>query len=131
MHLPIRVDATLKTPLYRQLVDAVAEHIVDGSLVDGVQLPSVRELAMELRINPNTVARAYRELENEGFVSSHQGKGVFVSYTPALQSSFLPTRVEAALAAVVEAAQDTDTPADAVLAELQRLFLLHSRKDPS
>ena len=131
MYLQIRVDATLKTPLYRQLVDAVAERILDGSLADGVQLPSVRELAMELRINPNTVARAYRELENDGFVTSQRGKGVFVSFSPASSETPLPADLQLALAKIVEIAERTDTSPDEVVTELNRLFLVHSRKDPS
>ncbi|MCP5114946.1 MAG: GntR family transcriptional regulator [bacterium] len=53
--------------------------ILDGSLAAGSRLPSVREMAMELRINPNTVARAYREVEHAGLVTTEAGKGVFVA----------------------------------------------------
>lgn len=65
-------------PIFRQIVDGIALKIAYGDLVPGSRLPSVRGLAMELTINPNTVARAYTELISEGLIESIRGVGVFV-----------------------------------------------------
>ena len=64
-------------PIYEQLKERLRRLILSGALCEGERLPSVRELAAELAINPNTIMRAYRELETEGFVYSVQGKGTF------------------------------------------------------
>lgn len=64
--------------MYRQIIDRVTEGIAAGSLRAGDQLPTVRQLAVDLAINPNTVIRAYRELELLGITESHQGSGTFV-----------------------------------------------------
>ena len=64
-------------PIYEQLKERLRQLILSGAIREGERLPSVRELAAELAINPNTIMRAYRELEAEGFVYSVQGKGTF------------------------------------------------------
>ena len=69
-------------PIYSQIVDSFRERIAAGILQPGDKLPSVRELAAELAINPNTIQRAYRELEAAGWVSSQPGKGCFVTGIP-------------------------------------------------
>src|SRR6266702_7254279 len=66
-------------PVYRQLIDQVRGGIASGSLSAGDQLPTVRQLAVDLAINPNTVMRAYRELELGGLLETHQGTGTFIS----------------------------------------------------
>ena len=131
MHLKIHIDATLKTPLYRQLVNALVEQIQNGGLKNGAQLPSVRELALELRINPNTVARSYRELENQGFASSHPGKGVFVQFSPDTEDAVLPAELERALQELIETAHRLDVPLDVLPTELRRRSLLRSRQGDS
>ena len=65
-------------PIYEQLVRRLRDQILAGVLLPGEKLPSVRQLAGELTINPNTISRAYRVLEQEGWVESIPGKGVFV-----------------------------------------------------
>ncbi len=69
-------------PIYTQICDGFREQIRTGILQPGEKLPSVRELAMELTINPNTIQRAYRELEMQGWIASVPGKGSFVCGTP-------------------------------------------------
>ena len=69
-------------PIYVQIADGIREQIVTGILMQGDRLPSVRELATELTINPNTIQRAYRELETQGWITSVGGKGCFVSGVP-------------------------------------------------
>ena len=66
-------------PVYRQIVDQVRGAVAIGSLSPGDQLPTVRQLAVDLEINPNTVVRAYRELEYDGLLETHQGTGTFIS----------------------------------------------------
>lgn len=65
-------------PLYAQLTDKIRQQISGGVLVQGDKLPSVRELAVELSINPNTIQRAYSQLETEGYVYTVSGRGTFV-----------------------------------------------------
>lgn len=66
-------------PIYLQLMEQVKHAIETGALKPGEQLPSIRPLAEELVVNPNTVAKAYRELEHEGVIELRQGAGAFVS----------------------------------------------------
>jgi GntR family transcriptional regulator len=66
-------------PVYRQIIDQVRGGVASGSLKPGDQLPTVRQLAVDLAINPNTVVRAYRELELGGLLETHQGTGTFIS----------------------------------------------------
>jgi len=73
------IDLHSGMPVYRQLIDQVRSGIASGSLTAGDQLPTVRQLAVDLAINPNTVMRAYRELELGGLLETHQGTGTFIS----------------------------------------------------
>jgi GntR family transcriptional regulator len=74
-----RLSPTSGTPLYLQLVERLKHAIATGAIRAGEQLPSVRKMAEDLLINPNTVMRAYRDLEGEGLVELRHGSGVFVS----------------------------------------------------
>ena len=65
-------------PIYEQVKDSLRHLIVSGAWGENYKLPSVRELASDLAINPNTIQRAYRELENEGYICSIPGKGSFI-----------------------------------------------------
>lgn len=73
------IDLHSGVPVYRQLIDQVRGGIASGSLTAGDQLPTVRQLAVDLEINPNTVMRAYRELELGGLLETHQGTGTFIA----------------------------------------------------
>lgn len=77
--MQIHVSDSDGTPFYQQVATQIRFLVASGRLEDGEQLPPVRKLAEQLLINPNTVARAYRELEAEGIVASKRGAGVFVS----------------------------------------------------
>jgi GntR family transcriptional regulator len=72
------LDPALPTPLYAQLAERLRAAIATGDLVPGEALPSVRQLAVKLRLNPGTVVQAYRELERAGLVELRQGSGTFV-----------------------------------------------------
>src|ERR1700739_2480882 len=74
-----RLDLHSGVPVYRQIVDQVRGAVASGALAVGDQLPTVRQLAVDLSINPNTVVRAYRELELSGLLESNQGTGTFIS----------------------------------------------------
>jgi GntR family transcriptional regulator len=74
-----RLDVQSGVPVYRQIIDQVMGGIAAGALVAGHQLPTVRQLAVDLSINPNTVLRAYRELEIRGILDTQQGTGTFIS----------------------------------------------------
>lgn len=77
--IPFRLDAASGVPFYRQIIDQVLLAVGDGRLAAGTQLPTVRQLAVDLSINLNTVARAYREMEIRGIVETQQGTGTFVA----------------------------------------------------
>lgn len=66
--------------IHRQIQDQIRQHIATGRLRPGEQLPTVREVAVELAVNPNAVRQAYAELEHEGFLTSAEGSGTFVAW---------------------------------------------------
>jgi GntR family transcriptional regulator len=74
-----RLDLKSGVPVYRQLIDQVMGGKASGALMPGDQLPTVRQVAVDLSINPNTVARAYREMEIRGVLETQQGTGTFIS----------------------------------------------------
>ncbi|TCP29159.1 GntR family transcriptional regulator [Scopulibacillus darangshiensis] len=76
------LDLRSRKPIYEQLVDKFKELIINDVLQIGEQLPSVRTLAGQLTINPNTIQKAYRELEMQGYIYSIKGKGSFVNESP-------------------------------------------------
>jgi GntR family transcriptional regulator len=75
-----RLDPQSGVPVYRQIIDQVMGGMAAGTLDGGHQLPTVRQVAVDLAINPNTVVRAYRELEIRGVLETQQGTGTFISY---------------------------------------------------
>lgn len=77
--MEFQVDPTSRIAIYRQLMDQIRQAIARGRLRQGSRLPSVRVLSRELVVNPNTIARAYTELEREGVLNTRQGLGVFVA----------------------------------------------------
>lgn len=74
-----RLDGHSGVPVYRQLIDQVQAAVASGALATGDQLPTVRQVAVDLAINPNTVSRAYREMEIRGMLDTQQGTGTFVA----------------------------------------------------
>jgi GntR family transcriptional regulator len=75
----LRLDATSGVPVYRQIIDQVTGGVASGALRAGDQLPTVRQVSVDLAINPNTVMRAYREMEIRGILETQQGTGTFIS----------------------------------------------------
>jgi GntR family transcriptional regulator len=77
-----RLDTHSGVPVYRQLIDQVQAAIATSALRAGDQLPTVRRVAVDLAINPNTVSRGYREMELRGILDTQQGTGTFVADNP-------------------------------------------------
>jgi len=81
-----RLDQHSGVPVYRQLIDQVLAATATGVLRAGDQLPTIRGVAVELAINPNTVSRAYREMELRGILDTQQGTGTFIAEKPVKRS---------------------------------------------
>jgi GntR family transcriptional regulator len=79
MGFDLQIASGSGSPIFRQIVDQVRLAVVTGKLLAGAQLPSVRALAEQLVVNPNTIAKAYNELSREGIIDTQQGRGVFVA----------------------------------------------------
>ena len=77
--MELRVDLESGVPLYMQLVDRIKQMVISGQLQPGQQLPTIRQLAADLRINYNTVGRAYSILDEEGVISTQQGRGTYIT----------------------------------------------------
>jgi GntR family transcriptional regulator len=77
--ITFRLDPQSGVPMYRQIQDQILFGIASGELLAGEQLPTVRALAVELAVNPNTVIKAYSELERDGILTTEQGTGTFIS----------------------------------------------------
>ena len=105
-------------PIYLQLMEQVKHAIETGALRPGEQLPGIRPLAEELVINPNTVAKAYRELEHEGVIELRHGAGAFVAAAPAKQQTDSMRAGQAVVASAVERLRERGLGDD----EIRRLF---------
>lgn len=80
--MELRIDPDSAVPIYLQIVLSVKHQVATGRLKPGEQLPTVRELATDLRINPNTVARAYDQLDLDNVITTQQGRGTYVRERP-------------------------------------------------
>jgi GntR family transcriptional regulator len=80
------LDMASGVPVYRQIMDQVAHGLAAGALKPGDQLPTVRQMAVDLAVNPNTVVRAYRELELRGVLDTQHGTGTFIAQRKAKRS---------------------------------------------
>lgn len=76
--MQVKIDLLSKIPIYVQIIDQVKHMIATGALTPDDQLPTVRQLAADLRVNFNTIARAYRMLDEEGLISTQHGRGTFI-----------------------------------------------------
>ena len=112
-----RVNSSSGTPIYLQLMEQVKHAIEIGALRAGEQLPTLRKLAVELVINPNTVVRAYRELEHEGIVDIRHGAGAFVS-----QAASGRTKISRRAQSVMQSAVDRLAAAGLTEDEIRRLM---------
>ena len=97
----VHLDYRDARPIYAQLISGFQEQILSGVLRAGDKLPSVRELAGQLAINPNTIQRAYRELEQGGWIATVAGKGCFVCEIPRKEEQDLLARFDKAVEALL------------------------------
>jgi GntR family transcriptional regulator len=82
-----QLDLATGVPAYRQIIDQIHAALASGRLSPGHQLPTVRQMAVDLAINPNTVIRAYRELEIRGVLTTQQGTGTFIADLPLAENT--------------------------------------------
>lgn len=86
-NLDLKLDFRSGLPIYTQIVEQIRHMLASGELKPGEQLPTVRQLATDLRVNFNTIARAYRLLDEAGLISTQQGRGTYIWETPSPESS--------------------------------------------
>lgn len=107
-------------PIFRQLVDEIRIQIACGDLPVGAKLPSVRGLAMQLTVNPNTVAKAYNELTSQGLLESRKGLGIYVAeLRQRLNKDEQQKQLQEAIAAFVNNVAYLEFPTDEVLQEVK------------
>jgi len=125
----LTVDANDNRPLYQQIVDGVKALIARGDLREGMTLPSVRQVAGDLGVNLNTIAVAYRQLQDEGFLTVRHGSGAVVSSRRArsVEEDQLLKRLRTALTELILAGLNDREIAAAVR---QQLELLRQKGDP-
>lgn len=101
----INIDARSSKPIFEQVVDKIKENILMGGLKPGEKMPSIRELSKMLTINPNTVSKAYAELERQKLIETISGKGTFVSanYKPKVDEDRLQKLMATLKDAIIEA----------------------------
>jgi len=126
MSLIVQIVPGSPAPIYRQIVDQVCAAVAAGRLGENEALPSVRALADEILVNPNTVAKAYAELSRVGIVESRAGKGIFVAqrrqvYTRAERQRRLEPALNALISEAVVLALTPDEIIEAVEEKVQEL----------
>ena len=121
-----RVDAGSGVPIYRQLVHQVRRDVMLGRLQPGDQLPSVNEVVGSLSVNPNTVVKAFSELEHQGLVVRRQGVGTFVAASPPMTSLPAAPKLLGSLARWVDRARQ-----DGLSSEQIRMLLEVTLDEPA
>jgi GntR family transcriptional regulator len=121
-----RVDAGSGLPIYRQLVQQVRRDVMLGRLRPGDQLPSVKEVVDSLSVNPNTVVKAFSELEHQGLVVRRQGVGTFVAAAPPVSSLPVAPKLLSSLARWVDRARQ-----DGLSSEQIRMLLEVALDEPA
>jgi GntR family transcriptional regulator len=114
--MKIRIDPVSTIPIYLQIIYTIKHQVAIGQLKPGEQLPTVRMLATDLRINPNTVARAYKTLDTEGVIITQRGRGTYVrEHTDEAQlTQVRKDQLKAMMAHVVNHALSFGYPADEI-----------------
>lgn len=120
--MEISIDQKSGVPLYRQIIESVKFAIARGELGPGDRLPTVRQLAVDLEVNPNTVIRAYREMEIQGTLDTQQGSGTFVTgQSPEVDALERQRMLDQILTELLARAFDYGFSMEEVLAGLQQL----------
>ena len=117
-----RLNQSSGIPLYLQLIEQVKHAVETGALREGDQLPTIRKVAVDLVMNPNTVVRAYRELEHEGILELKHGSGAFVTRSAAGEWAGGRARLMRKAQAVVQSAIENLAPLGLSEDELRRVF---------
>lgn len=126
------VDTTSETPVYTQIMDQLRALVREGSLEAGAALPSVRQLAGDLEVNPNTVARAYRLLEREGILRTASRRGTFVANGASRFARRASDRqLDEAIERVIERATHLKLDSRDVLAAVKRRLAADDGDEPS
>ena len=127
--ITFELNANSGVPIYRQIQDQIRFGIASGLLESGEQLPTVRALAVELSVNPNTVIKAYSELEREGILTTEQGSGTFVAQqvSAPLPEAERRTKLEAVCAEFLGEAARYGFSAEEVISAIQTLTTQRSR----
>jgi len=118
----ILIDYKSRTPIYEQIIENVKTLIVSGVLQRDEQLPSVRQLAQELAINPNTIQRAYAELEREGIIYSLKGRGSFVGSILGELRSVQQTELLAQLEVLSRELMQLEVRKEQILAVVEQVY---------
>ena len=117
-------------PIFKQIVDGICIQIAKRELATGSKLPSVRALAQQLRINPNTVAKAYGELTSQGFLESRKGLGIFVKQrSQMLSRSEQDRRLQTAINGFINAVISLDVPPEEMVDQLRESLLAVMKND--
>ena len=129
MNLNIAINTGSATPIYKQLTDQVRLAVATGRLAVGDQLPSVREVVAATAINPNTVLKAYRDLEREGLVEARTGHGTFVRALPPGPPPDTHSRLGRKLAAWVSEARAAGLDDEAIESLLRMTLQAEAEED--
>ena len=129
----LEIDDRSPIPIYEQIIDGIQRFVREEKLAPGTSLPSIRQLAADLEINPNTVARAYSQLEKDGIIETARRRGTKISETAPMRArQFLTDRVEAAADRMIrETAHLELNPDDLVSALVKRLGKSDTKRRPS
>lgn len=118
----IHVDTRDRKPIYEQLTDNITQLVLRGVLAPNEQLPGVRTLAGELAINPNTIQKAYSELERRGIIYSVQGRGSFVSENISDISRVEQEKIKEELIRLLRSAKEAGSSRDELVSIIDRIW---------
>lgn len=120
----ITIDEQNPVPIFQQIIRQVKMRVVSGELGAGSSIPSIRELAVRLSVNPNTVGKAFRELEREGIIVMKRGVGAFVTETPPenFVRGFSTTVIDGKVKDLVRTAKSLNVPKTSVVEKINIEF---------
>ncbi len=121
MYTMLTISQADRRPMYLQIMEQIRHRVATGDWAPGAEIPSIRALAIDLKVSVITVKRAYQELERDGVIVSRQGKGSFVAENANLATSLKEQELDEHLAAAVDIARLLDLDADALEARLRTL----------
>lgn len=118
----IQLDLSDHRPLYEQIKEKIKELIIAGAISQDEKIPSVRELAQQLTINPNTIQRAYRDLESEGYIYSVRAKGSFAAPAAHIRKRAEITELEAEFEASVRQARFLGISKEDLIKKIEKIY---------